>query len=46
MGATSGLMAIAGLQSGRLTQQMLRINAELFGGIAIVVIALSLVVWP
>jgi putative Mn2+ efflux pump MntP len=44
MGSVSGLMAVAGLQSGRLTQRVLGLSAEWFGGLAIVVIALSLLV--
>jgi len=42
IGAMSALMSLAGLWLGRVTVSFLKIKTELFGGVALIVIALTL----
>lgn len=42
IGAMSGLMSLAGLWLGRVAVSYLRVNTELIGGIALILIALAL----
>ena len=42
IGATSGLMSLAGLRMGRVAVNFLKIKSEMFGGVALIFIALAL----